>query len=109
MMQFNRWDVWFASVRFEDSTEVKSRPVVITDHGEVYVLALKVTSHAPRDVWGEYALVYWREAGLSKPSTVRISKRLRLEPHDMIRKVGTLHPADIMSIITIMRERQRNI
>lgn len=105
-MQFRRWDVWFASVRFEDSDEVKARPVVITDHGEVYVLALKVTSHAPRDAWGEYALVYWREAGLSKPSTVRISKRLRLEPRDMIRKVGTLHPMDIMSIVEIIREQR---
>lgn len=105
-MQFRRWDVWFASVRFEDSDEVKARPVVITDHGEVYVLALKVTSHAPRDAWGEYALVYWREAGLNKPSTVRISKRLRLEPRDMIRKVGTLHPMDIMSIVEIIREQR---
>lgn len=102
-MHFERWEVWFASVRFEDSREVKARPVVITDSGEVYVLALKVTSHAPRDMWDEYALVYWREAGLIKPSTVRISKRLRLKPGDMIRKIGMLHPADIMSIVRIMQ------
>lgn len=97
-MTIKPWEVWFASVRFEDSLEVKKRPVVVTSSGEIYVLALKVTSHAPRNEWGEYSLQQWQAAGLKKPSTVRIGKRLRLEYRDMVHKIGRLHPLDIMAI-----------
>lgn len=101
-MTIKPWEVWFASVRFEDSPEVKKRPVVVTSSGEIYVLALKVTSHAPRNEWGEYALQQWQAAGLKKPSTVRIGKRLRLEYRDMVHKIGRLHPLDIMAIQRIL-------
>ena len=101
-MTIKPWEVWFASVRFEDSPEVKKRPVVVTSSGEIFVLALKVTSHAPRNVWGEYALQQWQAAGLKKPSTVRIEKRLRLEYRDMVHKIGRLHPLDIMAIQRIL-------
>ena len=101
-MTINQWEVWLAAVRFEDSTEVKNRPVVVTSSGDVFVLALKVTSHDPRSQWGEYALQYWKAAGLQKPSTVRIGKRLRLQHGDMIHKIGRLHPLDIVNIQRII-------
>lgn len=101
-MTIKPWEVWFAAVRFEDSLQIKNRPVVVTSSGDIYVLALKVTSHAPRNEWGEYALQHWQLAGLQKPSTVRISKRLRLQHRDMIRKIGRLHPLDIVNIQRII-------
>lgn len=101
-MQIKPWEVWFASVRFEDSPAVKARPVVVTSSGAVYVCALKVTTHAPRDEWGEYQLTQWQFAGLKYPSTVRVGKQLRLEPRDMIHRIGTLHPIDILGIQTII-------
>lgn len=108
MLTIKQWEVWMAKVRFEDMPEeIKIRPVVITDAGEVYVIALKVTSHPPRNVWGEYPLVFWQSAGLSKPSTVRISKRLRLEERDLVRKLGRLHPMDIIAIQGIMTKEDR--
>ncbi len=78
------WEVWWADVAFEDAPHIrKRRPVVVLDHQNAIVLSLKVTSHTPRSQFaGEYALAYWQEAGLSKPSTVRITKLLRLRETD---------------------------
>ena len=101
-MKIKQWEVWLASVRFEDQPDrSKKRPVVVTSAGEVVVLALKVTSHSPRPVWGEYALTEWQFAGLSKPSTVRVGKPLRLDMEDMIHRIGSLHPLDILAIQSI--------
>jgi hypothetical protein len=91
-----KWDVYLANVPFEDLPESKLRPVVILD-GCVYAIdCLKMTSHAPRA--GEYALRYWQEAGLRKPTTVRISKRLQLKETDFIHRIGRLHLVDIAEI-----------
>ena len=101
-MTINPWEVWFAAVRFEDSPQIKNRPVVVTSTGNIYVIALKVTSHNPRNEWGEYALQQWQSAGLDKPSTVRIGKRLRLQQSDLVYKIGKLHPQDILNIQRIL-------
>ena len=65
-------------------------------------MALKVTSHVPRNEWGEYALQHWQAAGLNKPSTVRIGKRRRLQQSDMVHRIGKLHPLDILNIQRII-------
>lgn len=103
MAGYNNWEVWFADVKFEDSDEVKQRPVVIVENHTAYILALKVTGHEPRKNYpGEYRLKFWREAGLAKPSTVRISKKLYLEDRDLNRCLGRLHPYDIIQIQTFI-------
>ena len=95
-----KWEVWLANVKFEDSDEVKQRPVVILEHNIVAVLALNVTSHEPRHNFaGEYSLKYWKEAGLHRPSTVRTSQRLHLLENDLNRKLGCLHASDILQIL----------
>lgn len=101
-MTIKPWEVWYAAVRFEDSPQIKNRLVVVTSSGAVYVMALKVTSHVPRNEWGEYALQHWQAAGLNKPSTVRIGKRLRLQQSDMVHRIGKLHPLDILNIQRII-------
>lgn len=101
-MTIKPWEVWFAAVRFEDSPQIKNRPVVVTSSGAIYVMALKVTSHVPRNEWREYALQHWQAAGLNKPSTVRIGKRLRLQQSDMVHRIGKLHPLDILNIQRII-------
>ena len=40
----------------------------------------------------------WKEAGLKKPTTVRISKRLLLKPDAIRKHVGSLHPIDMLEI-----------
>ena len=97
--KFTRWDIWIARVQFEDSTEPKIRPVLIIDGTLCYVLSLKITFHAPRDDRpGEYQIVQWREEGLLKPSTIRISKRLNLPSESFVKKIGELTELDCMNV-----------
>ncbi len=96
----NKWEVWLAKVKFEDDpTEAKLRPVLVIDLQRVYFISLKVTTHEPRPCYyGEYPLQKWQAAGLDKPSTVRVSKRLQLIERDFVKKIGRLHPNDILAI-----------
>lgn len=94
--EYERYDVYIADVPYEDEPKSKARPVLILDYETMTVICLKMTTHAPRK--GEYTLRQWQYAGLDKPTTVRMSKRLRLSSDNLIKKVGKLHPVDIYAI-----------
>ena len=99
---FRKWDIWLAEVQFEDIPDSKKRPVLILENLVLVIDCLKMTSKAPRP--GEYALKMWREAGLHKSTTVRISKRLELEPKAMLKRIGALHPVDILEVQKRMQD-----
>ncbi len=102
---FIRWDIWIARVEYEDGTESKIRPVLIIDGTHCYVLSLKITSHAPRSQFpGEYQIVEWKEAGLLKPSTIRINKRLNLPADSFVKKIGRLTELDRFNVSRIYLE-----
>lgn len=97
------FDVLIALVRFEDKPDVsKPRPVIVlnVNDGEVTILAVKVTSHAPRE-WcpGEVALLDWKKEGLAKPSVARCSKKLVLVPSDIKARCGTLTQGDRTAVL----------
>ncbi len=101
MIEMQRWEIWEADVPFEDRKGSKRRPVVILSQEEVFVLSLKMTSHNARykTLEGEYELMRWKEAGLSKPTVVQCSKRLRLEPSRFTgKKFGRLSATDIIGL-----------
>lgn len=95
-----QWEVWSAWVKYEEEpSDGKSRPVLVLDADGTNFLSLKITSKPPRsNCEGEYALEAWQEAGLRKPSTVRISKMLNLVQRDFGRKIGNLSPIDMRNI-----------
>ena len=95
-MSYNAWEVWAAKVKFEDSPQVKTRPVLVLQDKIVYAVCLKMTSASPRA--GEYALKDWAAVGLKKPTTVRVGKVLHLQPRDMKYKIGDLSPIDIANV-----------
>lgn len=97
-MKAKQWEVWYANVRFEDETGDKDRPVIITEISGVHVIIAPVTGHDGRNCWGEVELVKWQSAGLTKESTVRLSKCVRLEEKDLRRRIGRLSVVDIMQI-----------
>ena len=104
MADIKPWDVWWAYVQFEDSPEIKRRPVVVLQTGAVIVIALKVTSHEERNIYGDTDITYWKSAGLSKPSTVRAAYRLDLEYSAFDKKIGELHALDRRNIIKALHE-----
>lgn len=84
-----RYEIWRARVRFEESDEVKERPVLIWNQ-QAFLIAYKMTGTNRGDGQEEYRIRYWREAGLSKPTSIRLRKVLKLTEDDMVEKIGEL-------------------
>lgn len=97
------FDVVIARVRFEeDPSKAKPRPVIVlsVSDEECTVVAVKVTSHAPRE-WcpGEVVLAGWRAEGLARPSVARCSKLVRLREGDLSTRIGELTPEDRSAVL----------
>ena len=92
MMQ--RYEIWMANVKFEDSPEVKQRPVMIWNDCAYVIVAYKLTGTDRGDNKEEFKILYWKEAGLSKPTTIRIIKVLQLTKADLVMKIGELDYRD---------------
>lgn len=85
-----RYEIWKARVRFEDEPVIKERPVLIWNNTAYLVIAYKMTGTDRGDNKEEFTVDYWKEAGLSKPTSIRISKLLKLNESDLIYKMGEL-------------------
>lgn len=97
MAKINKWQVWLAHVKYEDSPTVQERPVLIIGN-TAYVMAYKMTTTDRGDNEREYQLKDWRGAGLAFQTSVRLQKVLHLEERDLIRQLGELQPIDRLSI-----------
>ncbi len=97
-----RWEVYLADVPFEEQADSKVRPVLLLGACAAVIDCLKMTGQSPRP--GEYVLQKWEEAGLRKPTTVRISKRLALPENRLRRRLGMLQPVDIMEIERLLTQ-----
>ena len=97
----SRGDVVDAYVFYEDEpSKGKVRPVLVISPEEVFALALKMTSHPPRQNFpGEYQIIRWAQAGLPKPTTVRISKLLKIQYENIIKVRGRLAETDMLQIM----------
>ena len=59
-----------------------------------------MTSHPPRHNFpGEYQIIRWVQAGLKKPTTVRISKLLKIQYENIIKVRGRLAETDMLQIM----------
>lgn len=97
------WEIWLAYVKFVDQPwRGKIRPVLVMEaNGRLF--AANITSHAPRENFeGEYVIKYWREAGLYKESTLRLSVNWDIEANNLLRKIGDLQEEDITNITDLM-------
>lgn len=90
----NRFEIWRAKVRFEGIDQVKERPVLIWNDLAYIITAYKLTGTDRGDNEREYRIEYWQESGLSKPTSVRISKVLQLRQTDLVEKMGVLDRRD---------------
>ncbi len=93
-----QWDIWWADVKFEETDEVKRRPVLIVNPQKVFVMALKMTSRNRGDNIEEYRVRDWRSSGLSKPTFIRLRHYLRLQNNEIVSYIGQLSPRDILLI-----------
>lgn len=99
-MQREKWEIWYAYVKFLDKpSEGKERPVLVIGGDQYFTISAEVTSHEKRANYpGEVSIKKWKEAGLDKPSTVRLSNVLELSDFSFIRKLGKLKYSDIIAV-----------
>lgn len=101
------FEVWLCHFRFLDAPHVKKvRPAIIleADDDALIAVAVKVTSHEPRDTPGEFEVIDLESAGLLKQSTVRCSQAIELPYQDFIKPIGMLAPVDIMQLVECLKE-----
>ena len=78
----------------------KKRPVVIINNGlgiDLDMTSLRITSQRPRNEY-DVEIMYWKEAGLDKPSIVRCSKINTIAPGEPMLKIGKLHALDFVIV-----------
>ncbi len=83
----------------------KSRPVVIIGDSTYLVEVFEITSHEVRD-WdsGDYKIIDWQEAGLNKPSVLRLSYTTKIVKTLIKNKIGRFTLRDIKGITDKLKE-----
>ena len=105
-----KWEVWLVEMPFDDVPGAKIRPALVIDSQTQLVLVGKMTSHPPRsDFPYEYQMVDWQGAGLSVPTTLRLSRLVRLQPSSFRKRVGLVRTVDQANIRTILKEIAANM
>ena len=99
--KIEQWDVWLTDFPYEeDNSQFSSRPVIVLSVQPLWIMSVKVTTHSPRENDSlDLEISHWRESGLSKPSTVRLSKRVNLTEDKFKYKLGELHLEDRLHIM----------
>ncbi|WP_424446270.1 type II toxin-antitoxin system PemK/MazF family toxin [Paenibacillus xerothermodurans] len=99
-------DVWIASVYQTATKQFKVRPIVIVGNDkaiDVDVLTAPITTHAPK-VGADIILFHWQVAGLARESVARTSKLFPVSKDKLIKKLGSLHPDDLLNVLNKCRE-----
>lgn len=113
------FEVLRAPVEYIDEPGVfKNRPVLRINETpfskvtlDSKITTIKITSKPKRaGKYVEYELHDWRAAGLSRPSTVRLSTLFSsIVKKDIYSKLGDLSRADALNISVIMKEKAHKI
>lgn len=100
MPLMEEFELYWAEVEFQDIEESKLRPVMIIDSNAYLVSCLSVTSNTSRPE--DYVIKRWREAGLSRPSAIKLHQIIDLDPSMIDRRIGKLDAYDISIIRTLI-------
>jgi mRNA interferase MazF len=103
MMTIKGGEIWLANIPFTDGAATKKRPVLILwlDGEEVVVAA--VTTADPRTKT-DVMLEHWKESGLRKQSTVRLSRLDCLKSSLLHHKFGRLSDSDVAKVKQVWQE-----
>lgn len=107
-INYNFGDVVLVPFPFTDQTAIKKRPAVVVSTAAYHrqrddLIFMPITSQiTSRSIFGEVAIIHWKEAGLPKPSVTK-PILATIEKGLMIRRLGKLHEEDINSIQETLR------
>jgi hypothetical protein len=93
--------VWFAFIRYRNSSDGKHRPVVIFDDTGQTADVFPV--YGLPSMNADYELQRWENAGLVKPSCVNLTPML-INTADFKHRLGRLNITDIRKIIKQINE-----
>jgi mRNA interferase MazF len=90
-------DVYICSFPFTSGQFSKPRPVLVLLDLEEDCLIARITS-VPHTGLLDVSLTQWREAGLEKPSVVRLTRLVTAEKTLLKLKIGELSSVDLQSV-----------
>lgn len=102
-MTYKQGDMILILFPFSDLTGNKKRPALIINrpdaYNETHLICMMITS-VQRDTPSDLPIPHWKEAGLLKPSMVRINKIFTIDDHMVQRKLGRLKQPNLQPILS---------
>ncbi len=95
-------ELWYARFPLEENPlKWIDRPVLVLNVFQdiAIVLSAKITRHTPRDEY-DIPIQYYKSAGLSMPSVVRVSKIGDIPFSDFRRRIGVMQKEDFNTVVT---------
>lgn len=94
-----KYDLYAHFVKYDDVPDGKYRPVLVLEENKVVPLSAPITSNLRRANYsGNVIIADWKEAGLHKPSVVRLEKTTNMELKSGDKYIGHLTEKDIINI-----------
>lgn len=91
-------EIWLAKFQFDDTLEVKIRPIVIMGNEKatdnISVITCPISTSRPRNEF-DVEIVNWESLGLRKKSVIRTSKIKPIMKQLLLKKIGHL-PLDLL-------------
>jgi mRNA interferase MazF len=97
-------DVYICVLPFTSGQGSKARPVLVLMDLGADCLVCRITSVAHRGFL-DLPVSRWQDAGLDKPSTIRLSRLVTLEKGVLKLRIGRLSAEDIHRIRTLWNEK----
>ena len=102
-MRPNKWEIWLVDMPYEEGIGSKIRPALVIDPQKNLYIVGKMTTHPPRPSFPyEYPMIDWQGAGLTRPTTLRLSKMPKLELSRFKKKLGVIRPVDLINVRAIL-------
>jgi mRNA interferase MazF len=105
---FRPGDLLLLDFPFTGGVQAKVRPgLVLLDNGDADVLVARITTRVPMTPF-EVQLTDWQQAGLLRPSTVRLHKLIAAEKTTVIRRIGQLTLGDHQRVAAVLNQMFAN-
>lgn len=117
MMMLNIGELYLVRIAYDDnSNKSKIRPVLVINKDDLTnsCTIVEITGTAPKNPPTYYdqfkkPITRWREAGLDKPSYVKIHKTHNIKINNLHEKIGFIDTSDFYNIIFAIHNYQKNI
>lgn len=99
-------EVYVCVFPFTSGQSAKARPVLILMDLGPDCLVCRITS-VPHRGFLDLPLTHWQEAGLEKPSTIRLSRLVTVEKQILKLHIGRLAADDLIHVRSLWNEKFR--